>query len=96
MYAGDAARWVGILYGINTLGAVLGTLATGFYLIPTLGLTATTWSAAGMNIGIGLIALGVLRAPEHLRAVRQKLEVRSQKSETRGQKSEVRGQKSGL
>src|SRR5262245_41700452 len=69
-HAGDAARWVGIMYGINTLGAVVGTLATGFFLIPSMGLRATTWLAAGTNIGIGLIALGVLRAPEHLKAVK--------------------------
>lgn len=89
-HAGDAARWVGIMYGINTLGAVLGTLATGFYLIPTVGLTATTWLAAGTNIGIGLIALVMLRAPEHLRAASPKSEVRSQKSEIRGQNAEGR------
>ncbi|GMU83270.1 MAG: hypothetical protein AMXMBFR47_31400 [Planctomycetota bacterium] len=62
-HAGQAARWVGVLYGINTLGAVGGTLATGFYLIPVLGLTVTTGTAAGLNIAIGVAALALLRRP---------------------------------
>ncbi|MCC6361658.1 MAG: fused MFS/spermidine synthase [Phycisphaerales bacterium] len=62
-HAGQAARWVGVLYGINTLGAVAGTLATGFYLIPVLGLTVTTGTAAGLNIAIGVAALALLRRP---------------------------------
>ncbi len=63
LHAGQAARWVGVLYGINTLGAVGGTLATGFYLIPVLGLTVTTGTAAGLNIAIGVAALALLRRP---------------------------------
>lgn len=60
--AGDAPRWVGILYGINTLGAVVGTLAGGMLLIPRLGLTATTHTAAGINVAIGVIALMAFRS----------------------------------
>jgi spermidine synthase len=52
---------VGYLYGINTLGAVLGVGAAGFWLLPTLGLTRTTWLAAGANLTIGCIALLLLR-----------------------------------
>jgi spermidine synthase len=42
-------REAGRAYAINTLGGVLGTLAAGFWLIPELGLRATTVIAAGLN-----------------------------------------------
>lgn len=48
---------VGGLYGINTLGAVIGTVAAGFFLIVTLGSNTTTFIAASANIGIGILAL---------------------------------------
>ena len=54
---------VGRLYGINTFGAVVGTLAAGFWLLPTLGLLHTTWSAAAINIVIGVAALNLLPHP---------------------------------
>jgi len=53
---------VGRLYGINTLGAVLGTMAAGFWLIPAFGLTHTTWIAATVNLFIGLAAIIYLRS----------------------------------
>lgn len=58
---GSSGRSIGMLYGINTFGAVFGVLGTGFLLIPRLGLSTTTWSAALVNLGIGLVALLVLR-----------------------------------
>lgn len=58
---GSSGRSIGILYGINTFGAVFGTAATGFVLIPMLGLSTTTWSAAIVNIVIGIIAIALLR-----------------------------------
>jgi len=57
-------RSVGLLYGINTFGAVLGTMAAGFWLIPTFGLTRTTWVAAGANLLIGLTAIVLLRSSQ--------------------------------
>lgn len=59
--AGRLGRSVGTLYGVNTLGAVAGVAAAGFVLMPTLGLTHTTWLAAGGNLVIGLLALVLLR-----------------------------------
>lgn len=41
---------VGTLYAVNTLGAVFGSFAAGFFLIPELGLSITTWIAAAMNL----------------------------------------------
>lgn len=54
-------RNVGQLYGINTCGAMLGTLMAGFWLLPAAGLASTIWAAAAANLVIGLIALAALR-----------------------------------
>src|SRR5262249_13933841 len=45
-----------MLYGINTLGAVLGAALTGFVLLHCLGMQKTLWLAAGINLAVGLIA----------------------------------------
>jgi spermidine synthase len=50
----------GRLYGANTAGAAVGSLAAGFFLIPTLGLTGTTLT--GMAASAGSIALALLIA----------------------------------
>ncbi len=55
---------VGSLYALNTFGAVLGAAATGFVLIPSLGMTAATTTAASMNVLLGVVALTVSRKAE--------------------------------
>lgn len=52
----------GSLYAFNTFGAVAGTLAAGFLLIPALGIQWTTLSAAATNLVLGGAALGLSRA----------------------------------
>ncbi len=47
-------RVFGTVYGINTLGAVLGALLATLVLMPALGLAGTTYVAAGINITIGI------------------------------------------
>ena len=42
------------VYGINTAGAFLGTLAAGFFLIPTQGLPLTVMETALLNFGAAL------------------------------------------
>ncbi len=44
------------LYAINTFGAVAGSVLGGFLLLPSLGLTATTVVAAGLNLIAALVA----------------------------------------
>ncbi|MEL6187115.1 MAG: fused MFS/spermidine synthase, partial [Myxococcota bacterium] len=53
------AETTGRLYAANTLGAVAGALLSGFWLIPTLGISTTVRVAAGIDIAV---ALGVLLA----------------------------------
>jgi spermidine synthase len=43
---------VGMLYGVNTFGAVLGSFTAGFVLIPILGITWTIYGAALLNLSI--------------------------------------------
>src|SRR5439155_21350022 len=44
------------LYALNTFGAVAGSIAGGFALLPGIGLAGTTWVAAGLNAGAALLA----------------------------------------
>jgi spermidine synthase len=48
-YARNAAD-TGALYAANTAGAALGAIAAGFFLIPALGLRATTWVGMMLNL----------------------------------------------
>lgn len=66
---------VGTIYAVNTLGAVLGASVTGFILLPEMGLTATTWLAAGINFllfaivaAAGRVLEKVIKCPEYVAA----------------------------
>ena len=48
---------VGLLYGINTLGAAMGCLMTGFVLIGAVGVLPTVLGAACINLFIGVSAI---------------------------------------
>ena len=48
---------IGLLYAINTTGAIAGALLAGFYLISELGVEASFRIAAITNITIGIVAL---------------------------------------
>jgi spermidine synthase len=50
-------RQVGLLYSVNTLGAVFGALLAGYWLVPTLGIHTTLRLAVVMNIGIGSLVI---------------------------------------
>jgi len=63
-----AGASLGRLYGLNTIGAALGTLTAGFVLIPSVGLSATNFIAA---IGNGSIALAVIPMALRQRAARR-------------------------
>ncbi|MHC4338929.1 MAG: fused MFS/spermidine synthase, partial [Planctomycetota bacterium] len=51
-------RALGSLYGLNTLGAVLGALLTVFFLMERFGLRGATTIAAAVNIGLGVLFWG--------------------------------------
>lgn len=53
----SASRHIGWLYGLNTLGAAVGSALAGCVVIPAVGYEVTAWLAGAINIAIGLIAL---------------------------------------
>ena len=48
-YGRDALD-TGLLYAVNTAGAAAGAIAAGFFLIPAVGLRATTWVGVALNL----------------------------------------------
>jgi spermidine synthase len=64
----------GRLYGINTVGAAIGTLLCGFMLIQTVGVWGTLIVAAGLNglVGIACIMLGRASGPLAFRKLADK------------------------
>ena len=52
---------VALLYAINTAGAVFGTLAAAFVLLPVLGLNGTVWVGVAINALVFVIAAGLAR-----------------------------------
>ncbi len=50
----------GLLYGINTLGAVAGVFATAFVLFPSLGLWRSNVVGALLDVAVGIVALLLL------------------------------------
>ena len=45
------------LYTCNLVGAILGTIAAGFILLPNLGVSGTIYTAAVVNIIVGFAPL---------------------------------------
>ena len=56
-----AGPGVGLLYGINTLGAVAGVVLVTFFLMEALGLKGSTWVVAAVNFTVAALALLVDR-----------------------------------
>lgn len=50
---------IGALYTLNTLGAVAGCFAAGFFLIPKLGYAQSTLLGAAANVAVGVFACGL-------------------------------------
>jgi len=60
----DMAHYLARLYAVNTAGAVLGTLAAGFILLPRFGMSKTLALAVALNAAIGVVALMLDRRQE--------------------------------
>jgi spermidine synthase len=48
---------IGLLYAVNTLGAMTGTLLSGLILIPAIGIQNAFLFAASLNVAVGVIAI---------------------------------------
>ncbi len=57
----ELRRSVGLLYGLNTLGAVLGTALAGLVLIEHVGIRASLFGTAALNLALGAAALALAR-----------------------------------
>ncbi len=57
---------IGILYALNTFGAVIGTVAAGFFLIPAVGITWSLRVAIIINIGVALVTLILARQAQEI------------------------------
>ena len=53
---------VGLLYATNTAGAVGGTIAAGFFLLPTLGLNGTVYVGVAINAAVFGVAAMIARS----------------------------------
>ena len=62
-------RRVALLYGVNTLGAVIGTLASTFFMLEALGNRRTLIVAVLLNALVGIIARNISVAPQPTPAV---------------------------
>ena len=57
--SGSAGTSVSLLYAMNTLGAMSGTLLTGYILIPAIGIRQSFLLAATLNVIVGIAALAI-------------------------------------
>ena len=53
---------VGLLYALNTVGAIGGTVTAGFLLLPSLGLSGTVWVGVFFNAVVFVIAAAIARS----------------------------------
>jgi spermidine synthase len=65
----EAGSAVGRLYGFNTAGCILGSLAAGFLLIPEIGSTRTVLLLAIVNTLLGLLLVGLETGRSRIRNV---------------------------
>jgi predicted membrane-bound spermidine synthase len=57
----SSGRSVGGIYAANNLGAIVGVLAAGHFLVPFLGIKGTTLVAVALNLAAGAIGLWWIR-----------------------------------
>ena len=74
------------LYACNLAGAILGTLAAGFVLLPALGVRATIGVAAALNIIVGVIAIFLQRRAQSHAEVEEEAVVEDSVAEIDGKR----------
>lgn len=80
----ESLGWhVGHLYSVNTFGAVVGTLAAGFFLILMLGVKETAYIAGVVN----LLIAGIVLTLDRRLGVRRVEDINSKKSEEEPEES---------
>ncbi len=57
--------WLGLFYAGNTIGAVIGSLLAGFYLLRIYDVQTATFAAVTLNVAVALLAFAVAKAAAH-------------------------------
>ncbi|PWU10320.1 MAG: SAM-dependent methyltransferase [Terriglobia bacterium] len=57
--------WLGLLYGANIAGAVIGCLGAGFYLLRVFDMAVATYAAAAINFTVALLAFVLCARTEY-------------------------------
>lgn len=58
--AGGGEKAIGSVYGVNTLGSILGVMLAGLVLLPAMGLRLLLVSGAALDMALGVVILLVL------------------------------------
>lgn len=74
-------RSIGLLYGVNTLGAVAGALTGTFYLFENFGNRATLWWAAALNVVVALLAFHLSKSAPDLKPASEPTESETEESQ---------------
>lgn len=61
--------WLGFFYGANIVGAVIGSLLAGFYLLRVYDVTVATLTAVGINIAVALLGLALAKVTRYEQTV---------------------------
>jgi spermidine synthase len=79
--------WLGLFYGGNTIGAVVGCLLAGFYLLPRYDMATAVYTAAAINLTVAGLSLALSTITRYRPSVPGDIESPDGKppsSETRG------------
>ena len=79
---GPFGRWLGLIYGANTLGAVVGVLACELTLLPAVGVYGSALVALSLNVVAGGLALRLAGRSVPARAAKTKKLVPSRPEES--------------
>src|SRR5262249_49786960 len=77
-------RSIANLYFVNSMGAAVGVLASGFLLVRWVGLPGTIMVAGALNIAVAVVVWDLARAPEATPASVLNAEARGPRPEARG------------
>jgi len=88
---GRAPQAAGVLYAVNTAGAAAGAIAAGFFLIPAIGLRATTWVGVLLNV---IAAAGAWWLASRTEETAEHAEIAEQSSLKKNKKASLRSQRS--
>jgi len=61
----EGVSWLGLFYAGNTAGAVVGSLAAGFYLLSVFDVSVATYVAAALNVVVAVSALALASGTTH-------------------------------